>query len=662
MKEGFMVQNKDEKRVPISVEITLPVLKDRKAPDLRVYLFDGAQRLLHSVPAKEQVEFHIDPKQRHRIAVGPDLIRKRETPPADLSMRLTQAGAISRDFIPQIPVSKFSIEVLENLIVTWLLVCINIHGTVRKLLNPGGDVPTYAPVCTGVVQIFTIDLACSLDNLNDALLNDIRNATLARMFDVEIADILTWNFADFARVSSLAAGMFAVSGNALRSYIFANRAALAPFMCSLIPEWAICYQQLPDAAIQSDGTFSLNHCFFFWEAPPDVYFEVVQTIDGAAREVADPDIVCTTMWGYNGSQSALITVTDPSAVACPPDPYPGPGYLYVWPTAIGNIELSQINGLLSLGGTGLLPGGPNGTPWGGTLSLQVQFDPNLRANNIHYYRWSYKFDGAADFTEINASVTHRWMEVTFPGGGVIDIHYHPVTLGPQMVVGSTETNLFEVPDPTIQWIDIYDPGDRPFAYFDSAAAVNPRQGLVTLKLEMFDNNGHHVSCGNAPHAGPFQFVLPDPSGVPGSFTSATGPNIDVQGNLVFKVYVDNNPTTAELQDVTASGHHVTPCGMLHYSLPSDNVAIQYVATQPENFIFWDLGVVRGLQGQAAATSGQVNSANPDDFNNPVSALVGSCVNAAFAVNLNTHARATSGYDRQSQYDRSATIAFALLNP
>jgi hypothetical protein len=58
----------------------------------------------------------------------------------------------------------------------------------------------------------------------------------------------------------------------------------------------------------------------------------------------------------------------------------------------------------------------------------------------------------------------------------------------------------------------------------------------------------------------------------------------------------------------------------------------------------------------------VNSANPDDFNNPVSALVGSCVNAAFAVNLNTHARATSGYDRQSQYDRSATIAFALLNP
>lgn len=659
-----MVQNKDEKRVPISVEIALPTLKDKKAPDMRVYLFDGAQRLLHSVPAKEQVEFHIDPKQRHRIAVGPDLIGKSEVPPADLSMRLTRTGAISRDFFPQAPASRFSVEVLENLVLTWLRVCINIHGAVRKLLNPGGDVPAYAPICTGVVQVFTIDLACSLDNLNDALLNNIRNATLARMLNVEIADILTLNFADFARVSSLAAGLFSLNGNPLRGYIFANRAALSPFMCGLIPESAICYRQLPDAPIQSDGTFSLNHCFFFWEAPPDVYFEVVQTIDGAPREVADPDIMCTTMWGYNGSQSALITVTDPAAVACQPDPYPGPGYLYVWPTAIGNTELSQINGLLSLSGTdvGLLPGGPHGTPWGGTLCLQVQFDPNLRANNIRYYRWSYKFDGAADFTEINASVTHRWMDVTFPGGGVIDIHYHPVTLGPQMVAGSPETNLFEIPDPNIHWIDINDPADRPFAYFDSAAAANPRQGLVTLKLEMFDNNGNHVSCGNAPHAGPFQFVLPDPSGTPGSFTSATGPNIDAQGDLVFKIHVDNNPTVAELQDVTASGHHVTPCGMLHYSAGADPVSIQYVATQPGNFISWELSVVRGLQGQVAATSGQENSANPDHFNNSASTLVGSCGNAAFAVNLNTHARATSGYDRQSQYDRSATIAFALLNP
>jgi hypothetical protein len=661
MKEGLMSQTKDEKRIPIALEISLPVLKDKTAPAMRAYLFDGAQRLVESTPVKEQVEFKIDPQQRHRVTVGPDLVVKGNVPP-DLVTRLSQVGAMSRDFFPQSPVSKLSFTLLESLVLTWLYVCINIHGTVRKLLNPGGDSPTYAPICTGVVQVFTIDLACSLDNLNDAALLSIKNQALARMLNVEIADLIGMNFADFARVSALAAGLFPLTGNALRSYIVANRATLALFMCNLIPEYAICYQQLPDAPIQSDGTFSLNHCFFFWEAPPDVYFEVVQTIDGVAREVADPDIICTTMWSYDVSQSAQITVIDPSAIACQPDPNPAPGYLYVWPTAIGNIDLRQIDGLETLAGTGLLPGGPNGTAWGGTLSLQIQFDPNLRANNIRYYRWSYKFPSDLNFTQMHASVTHRWMELTFPGGGVIDIHLHPVTLGPTMVSGSPETNLFEIPDPNLPWIDINDPVDRPFAYFESSAASNPLQGLVTLKLEMFDNNGHHVSCGNTGHVGPFKYLLADLSGTPNSFTNAPPPNIDVDGNLIFQVFIDNNPTVAQLQDVTVSGNHVDDCGMLHYSQGSDVVSIQYRATQLNNFIYWDLVVVRGLHGQVAATNGDVNSLNPDFFNNPASQLVDQCVNAAFAVNLNTRARATDGYGRQSQYDRSATIAFALLHP
>src|SRR5260370_1426074 len=84
------------------------------------------------------------------------------------------------------------------------------------------------------------------------------------------------------------------------------------------------------------------------------------------------------------------------------------------------------------------------------------------------------------------------------------------------------------------------------------------------------------------------------------------------------------------------------------------------ASHPNNFIFWGLSVFRGIHGEVAATSGDHNSATPDNFNNTVSALAGSCLNAAFAVNLNTYARAPDGYSRQSQYDRSATIAFALL--
>ena len=114
------------------------------------------------------------------------------------------------------------------------------------------------------------------------------------------------NWSDFVRVSALASGLFPLTGNALRNYIVAHRSELAQFMGNLIPEWAICFQQLPDATIQSDGTFSLHHCFLAWEFPPDLYFEVKQTLGGVEREVADPDIVTTTMWGYDGSRGAHV--------------------------------------------------------------------------------------------------------------------------------------------------------------------------------------------------------------------------------------------------------------------------------------------------------------------------------------------------------------------
>jgi hypothetical protein len=295
------------------------------------------------------------------------------------------------------------------------------------------------------------------------------------------------------------------------------------------------------------------------------------------------------------------------------------------------------------------------------MSLQMQFHPDLRANNIRYYRWSYRFAGDVDFSPIRTTVTHRWQQVTVVAGH-IDIQLNAVTLGPVPV--GAQTNLFEIPDPSLDWIDIVDPYDRPFAYFDSVDGQNPgRTGMVTLKLELFDGAGNHVACANSGHGGPFTFILPQQMSMT-QFTDAPAPNIDVAGNLVFEVYVDNNPTTAAFPGlpVHIGGSHADDCGMLHYSLGTDVVTIDYVATQPEGYLWWDLGITRGSHGSVAGTSGQVSSANPDHFSNQASVLVGDCVQAAFAVNLNTHARATDGYSRQSQYDASATIAFALLNP
>ncbi|UQX89267.1 hypothetical protein M6D93_04500 [Jatrophihabitans telluris] len=645
-------QKKDDGLVPLQVEVT--VAGTDADATVRAYLFDSAGRVVDSALVGNDLSFRVDPKRRYRVTVGPDLSVD-EHVPADAAALLRAAGAISRDVAPAYAPGTVSLRIEESLRLLWIFRCITIHGTVRKHLNPGGTPPAYAPICAGTVQVFTIDLAASLDNLSDAQVLNIGQTVLARMLGVEISDLLSFDWSDFARLSALSAGLYPLTGNALRAYLVAHRAELATFMCEVIPEWAISYQQLPDATIQPDGSFSLTYCFFVWQTPIDVYFEVVQTIDGQTREVADPDILCTTIWNYDGSQSAVITVEDPSAIACNPT-QTGPGYLYVWPTAIGNVDLRQIDGLETPSGTGLLPGD---TPFGGTLSLQTQFDPNLQSNGISYYRWSYRFDGDPTFTEISTPVTHRWMQETL-SGGVITIHLNSVALGPNLV--GSESNLYAIPDPNLPWVNINDPADRPFAYFDSTTGAPGRAGMVTLRMEMFDAAGTHVAAGNAGHGGPFSYLLPDLSATAADYTDAPGNNIDTNGDLVFRIQVDNRRCTAALGDVQASGNTADDCGMLHYTNANDTVSVAYAATQPGNFIDWSLSISRGSHGVVATAGGATSAPVGSHLDRTAAQLAGSCIQAAFATNLSALARATDGYARQSQYDAGATGAFALLHP
>ena len=650
-----MANTKDTQTGKLQLNLSLPTPDPNKpAPALRAYLFDSAGRLVHHATAAEKVEFAIDPAKHYRVTVGPDMIGREKQPPENLAQKLLASSPMSRDYVPLLKNSAISMEISASSILIWLRHCVNVHGSVRKRLGTGG----FAPICTGKVQIFRIDLAASLDRLSPAGLTNLKNVMLSRILNREIADIIAGNFGDLAVIAPLAAGLIPLSGAGLKNYIVAHRAELAQFMCNVIPEYDIVYEQYADAPIQSDGTFSETICFWIWESQ-DVYFEVVQTLDGVEREIADPDILCTTMFNYDGSQAAVITVDDPNAVACFPDPYPGPNYLYVWPTAIGNEDLGNIDGLETGLGTGLLPG-PR--PWGGTLPLQMQFHPDLQANDIIYYRWSYNFDGTgSDFTDIVASVTHRWQEITIDGMGNPVIHLHGYTFGPHLV--GAEPNLFEIPNPSLPWIDINDPVDRPFAYFDSANAANPRNGMCTLKLQMFNSAGVRVSSSNAGHAGSFKYILPAIGGPVGTYTSATAPNIDANGDLIFRIYVDNNPTHAALYDARTGSHGSgDACGIRHYSGGNDPVTITYAATQPENFIDWGLSVNKGTAGTVASISGHTSSPDPASFTNNASVLLGSCTQAAFAVNLNCYARATNGYSTQTQYNSSATLAFALLTP
>jgi len=711
----------------LTVDVTLQQQPGVEAPKARAYLFDRAGELVDSKPVSGgQLKFQLTDERRHRLLVGPDIVAAQRSD-TELASELARAEAISRDVIPRAGLGVLKLEIPPSIYRCWWKTCIYVHGSVRKQTKPG----SFTPICTGEVEIFEVDLWCTLDrlasftdapkwyallvdalagldreqlaerislipNLPDPPPDSLQENALQGIDVLQLARGLPdgaaapqFELGAMARAESapaapaaiesspateLAATLRTLPEHALKDAILANKEIIWPFLCWLLPEAWFCWQELGVATIQSDGTFSAEICFWCPTHFPDLYFEVTQTIGGIEREIYDPPIACSTYYGYDGSEDVVITVDDPVAVACN-DPAERPiagGEYYVWPTAIGNVDLREITGLEdALGGS---PQGLVGaSPWGGSLALQMQFDPRLKSEGVaSFYRWSYKFDGDADFSPINAPVNHRYMTLTFLP---LEIHLHTVNLGPQTV--GKEENLFEVPDPYPGdgWVNIDDPYDRPFAYFDSTGnhyspfsytdMLPRRSGMCTLLLEMFDAAGKFVPCANDGVGGPFDFVLPDLSGPPTEYTSVLGPNnITPEGQLTFRVLIDNNDTVASIDSVSAAGNTADKCGMLHYKHGHDEVAIAFEATQPEDHLTWSLGVSLGFYGGVASESGSTSS--PPAGENPLerhaSELLHGCTNGAFAVNLYTAATATDGYSRQSQYDRSASVAFALLNP
>jgi hypothetical protein len=703
----------------ISVKVALHgQTEGQSLPSARAYLFDRADRLIHSELVRDQsVAFNVTANQAYRVTVGPDLLAEGEAP-ANLAAQLAKANALSQDFLPTGPNSA-ELRINPNIWFCWFPTCINVHGTVAKQFSAGGT----ASICNGTVQIFQVDLGCTLDSFtvidlalfrtrlieklalsSAGIATEASSARLAAPGNTQLGNRAVTGGAKLAAFSSAGANasllsladaratLSALDGAALKQFVVANKAILFPFWCELIPDGAFCWQELTEVPIQSDGTFSAEICFWCPADFPDLYFEVVQNINGVDIEISDPQIACSTYYGYDGSQSVDIVVTDPRAIACLPTGPGGP--LYVWAFGIGNEPLNLIDGLETLAGTGLLPGP---TPFGGTLSLQMLFHPDLRANNIKYYRWWYIFDDELTPTVINAPVTHR-----FQTSFTLPFFYDSYNLGPKTI--GTTSNLFEIPDPNVIWVDIVDPADRPYAYFDGTEGAPPtrsgvntahcggtpgRSGLVTLILEMFDSAGNFVPCNNArgsstlgdqpgdPQPGAFGFAFPQVGGPPNAIDFAPKPNITDHGRLIFRVRIDNNVCDAELPKVATpvNSTDTDPCGILQFNNDGDNVALSYVAFHPNNFLDWDLTVSLGITGIVASippsppptntSSGAPGS--PATFNNTAGALLTppsgpQCTQGALAAALYCAARATDGYERLSQYDCQAVIAFALTKP
>ena len=136
-----------------------------KAPSPAVYLFGPGGKLIKAQPlTKDQVEFDV-PDQRYVVTVGPNFLNQDGHAPAGLAKKLAAANAFSRDYHPALNKGSLAVEIPAVFWLCWFEVCIDVHGTVRKLLNPGSATPKYATICSGKVQIFQVDLGCTLDNV-----------------------------------------------------------------------------------------------------------------------------------------------------------------------------------------------------------------------------------------------------------------------------------------------------------------------------------------------------------------------------------------------------------------------------------------------------------------------------------------------------------------
>jgi hypothetical protein len=159
-------------RNTITVNVVLASQEGQKLPTARAYLFDRVGRLVDSHPVAQAIRFNVSPTQDYRVTVGPDLLKDGK-PPADLTGQLAKAKAVSKDAL------DFTIHPV--IWICWFPTCINVHGTVRKLLNPGGSPAQYAPICTGTVQIFEVALDCTLDSFSVVELFQLKAKLLEKL-------------------------------------------------------------------------------------------------------------------------------------------------------------------------------------------------------------------------------------------------------------------------------------------------------------------------------------------------------------------------------------------------------------------------------------------------------------------------------------------------
>jgi hypothetical protein len=339
-----------------------------------------------------------------------------------------------------------------------------------------------------------------------------------------------------------------------------------------------------------------QQALFVPERDPANRISVVHTTGGAPIVAVSPTAARPSSVAVT-SPGQLVICCDAELDACSLFP-PAPGTLFL---GIGYVPFNGVTAA-GLANTTALAGyfyQVNNVPFGGTLPLIIDHKDAFAAGARFYRVLVNGAPGLDVWTDLKLNpVTHVFDAVTMT----------PANIG-------AVPGFYPVRNPADVWLNA-NLGD-----LLSTAAFSFAQ--PTLEIEFVNAGGGLVKMSNA-----------------------------------IKPLVDNLPCMASLSQATLDGKTADPtCGFLPYTtMNADPVTIAYTAAQPHNHATYSFTLIKGINVMQSV-SGAVPGPGSDTI--PLNTLMGKCKVAGCAASLYVAATAINGWDRQSEYDRSAQEAFAV---
>jgi hypothetical protein len=481
------------------------------------------------------------------------------------------------------------------------------------------------------------------------------------------------------------------SVTALRDSMIANAGIIMNYICA-VPWLAYWLRKdlIKCTCTDEQGRFETTIHYYCLGDKPDLYFKAVQCIGGTLHTLYDPGVICHTHWNYVCGTDVELRTHDPAARVCSTgDIYdPPPGTLpWIAPFGVGGTRLDLIKQPSGFKDYGSIVD----APFGSTLGFRHGYSSSIPNDDIHYYRWLYKKEGASQWREfadpVASTVIRHFVDEDL--ANPLDPPTFPAyLLGPHSINGMHLYEFKPHEPPELTGHKRYWPPDDWFHEIYTGilrshilpGGVDDAAGKYKIKLEIYDPSGSKV-----PHNGTkFRFIVPTglaSDEVTIETRDADSGEVDSDG-FVFYLHIDNRKCSAYIDGPTIGSTTADDdCGFLRYN-PGDNVRIAYRAKHPGNHAFHSFWIRRGIR-YVSFISGKDVTDNPvtslvfsdivdaHNYNNidgdgyfvrsnfPSADLLGTCSDAAFAEISRVYAKATNGWTRLNQYDARFERAFAL---